>query len=158
MIAVAPAAALSQRGHVFAFSFGNAGKAEGQFSNPDGIAVNSSTGDVYVADHKNKAVEQFKTTFNSEGQPIKEDFLRSLSVAAPSSIAVDNAQGSPSEGDVYVVGSAAAKTIFKFSSAGGADVFFCEPVLPGAGNARRSSLPLVVSGSASSSTKADGSI
>jgi DNA-binding beta-propeller fold protein YncE len=120
VIAVAPAEALSQRGHVFSFAFGNAGKGEGQFSIPDGIAVNSSTGDVYVADHKNKALEQFKTTFNTEGQPVKEDFVRSIPVAAPSSIAVDNAEGSPSKGDVYVVGGARAKAIYKFDSVGGA--------------------------------------
>jgi NHL repeat len=56
----APAFALSQRGHVFSkVSFGKKGSAEGQFSNPSGIAVNESTGDVYVIDAGNNRVERF---------------------------------------------------------------------------------------------------
>lgn len=40
-------------------SFGGSGEGAGQFSRPAGVGVNTSTGDVYVADYGNNRVEQF---------------------------------------------------------------------------------------------------
>src|SRR5436190_23829145 len=59
-----PAFAFSQRGHSFAFSFGEKGEALGQLKSPAGIAVNESTHDVYVVDAGNQRVERF----NAEGE------------------------------------------------------------------------------------------
>lgn len=63
----APALALSQRGHVFGFSFGGPGKAAGEFefegsarvTEPAGIAVDEETGDVYVVDQGNHRLQEF---------------------------------------------------------------------------------------------------
>jgi DNA-binding beta-propeller fold protein YncE len=55
----APAVALSQHGHTFGFSFGSKGEALGSLSGPAGVAVNESTGDVYVVDTANQRLEQF---------------------------------------------------------------------------------------------------
>lgn len=61
------AAGFSQRGHVFAFSFGGAGEDAGLFrfgtgsrqGVPAGIAVDEATGDVYVVDPGNYRVQEF---------------------------------------------------------------------------------------------------
>jgi DNA-binding beta-propeller fold protein YncE len=58
----APALALSQRGHVFSFSFGSNGPGELPLANPAGVAVSeagTSAGDVYVVDRANNRVEKF---------------------------------------------------------------------------------------------------
>ncbi len=103
-----PASALEQRGHVFdpSLSFGAPGKVEGQFKHPSGIAVQSSTGDFYVADRGNNRVEEFEPTLNSEGKPT---FVREFKVPYPLYVAVDNSTeaSDPSKGDVYVVGTKA---------------------------------------------------
>ena len=54
-----PALALRERGHVFGFSFGSEGSAEGQFFSPSGVALNEATQDVYVVDRANNRVEEF---------------------------------------------------------------------------------------------------
>ncbi len=56
------APALAQREHVFSSSFGSEGTGNGQFSRPGAIAVNESTGDVYVIDRGNGRVEIFSAT------------------------------------------------------------------------------------------------
>ena len=56
LLSSAPALALSQRGHVFNSTFGSGGSAADEFSNPSGVAVNESTGDVYVADQGNNRI------------------------------------------------------------------------------------------------------
>jgi hypothetical protein len=43
----------------FAFAFGSAGSAEGQFNGPRSIAINQQTGDAYVTDGLNRRVQQF---------------------------------------------------------------------------------------------------
>jgi DNA-binding beta-propeller fold protein YncE len=95
--------ALSQRGHVFDgnLSFGGRGKTPGLFERPDGVAVRSSTGEVYVADRGNNRVQEFAP--NSEGEL---HFVRELKVPYPTYVAVDNSTSAsdPSKGDVYVVG------------------------------------------------------
>ena len=120
--APALAGSLSQRGHAFSFAFGSEGGGEGQFAHPSGIAVRDSTGDVYVADHFNNRVEEFKPKL-SKGKVVGEEYVTSFPVPSPGSVAVDNscylngkgksekeekeaACTSPyqSNGDVYVVG------------------------------------------------------
>ena len=54
-----PAHALTQRGHLFGFSFGSAGAGAGQLSGPSGVALSEETGDVYVVDSANSRVERF---------------------------------------------------------------------------------------------------
>ncbi len=114
-----PAQALSQRGHTFSFAFGGTGKGAGQLSEPVGVAVNDSTGNVYVADHKNKRVEEFKPVRGTEGEITNEEFVSEFTVARVGAIAVDNSTeaGDPSKGDVYVVGNN-GKYIYKFSAEG----------------------------------------
>ena len=80
----APAWGLSQRGHVFAFSFGEAGVGAGQFrfegaafkvSEAAGIAVSEASGDVYVVDRGNDRVEQFMPRFGAGGEVVGEEFV-----------------------------------------------------------------------------------
>ena len=123
-----PALALSERGHVFTSSFGSAGGEAGQFSRPAGVAVNESTGDVYVVDRGNQRVERFDAggKFISAwgydvGKATKERKGAAFEVCTtkcfpglgggatakgqlnfPEGIAVDNSS-SASAGDVYVV-------------------------------------------------------
>ncbi|TMK97921.1 MAG: hypothetical protein E6G34_09555 [Actinobacteria bacterium] len=61
-----PALALSQRGHSFGFSFGEKGEGLDQFSGPAGVAINESSGDVYVVDAGNQRVE----VFHANGEPV----------------------------------------------------------------------------------------
>jgi hypothetical protein len=114
-----PALALSQRGHVFSFAFGAAGKGAGRFTAPDGIAVSSSTGDVYVSDRAHKFVEEFEPVLEN-GVLANENYVREFEVPYASSIAVDNSgEGSdPSQGDVYVVGGKLANNLYKFNANG----------------------------------------
>ncbi len=115
----APALALSQRGHVFSFSYGSKGSGEGGFSGPLGVAVNDVTGDVYVADRKNKRVVQLEPVVNGQDELVSEKFVRSFEVPTPSGVAVDDSTeaSDPSRGDVYVVGDG-AKVVYKFSAEG----------------------------------------
>jgi DNA-binding beta-propeller fold protein YncE len=102
----APAFALSQRGHEFSFAFGSKGQGADEFEHPSGIAVNDTTGDVYVADRGNNRVLELEP--QGEGTP-KE--IKSLSVPYPVDVAVDNSTeaGDPSAQDVYVIGETAAE-------------------------------------------------
>ena len=114
LLASAQALALSQRGHVFSSAFGSQGSGEAQFSNPTGVAVDESSGDVYVADQGNGRIERF----GPEGKYISS--FTATKLKAPTWIAVDNSHlGNPGEdpsaGDVYVV---EGEQIDKFSSAG----------------------------------------
>jgi DNA-binding beta-propeller fold protein YncE len=106
-----PALALSQRGHVFASSF--KGEGECQLANPGGVAVNESTGDVYVVDRAHERVDQF----GPDGKCLSRFKAK---VGSPEAIAVDNSashgSASPSAGDVYVVSEEGV--IFKFSEGG----------------------------------------
>jgi hypothetical protein len=124
--------ALAVRGHEFDTTFGGAhsGVVDPQpLSDPAGVAINETTGDVYVYDRGNNRVEYFSATgtyqgeFNGSGllpnecnktegciaagngtNPDEEPTgqLKSAGQSA-ASIAVDNDPSSPSHGDVYVV-------------------------------------------------------
>jgi len=52
-------AALAARPHEFKTTFGTAGSGPGQFKEPDGVAIDEATGDVYVVDKGNNRVERF---------------------------------------------------------------------------------------------------
>ncbi len=109
------------------------GNGPGQFNNPDGIAVNEATHEIYVVDKSNNRVE----IFNSSGSKFEGEFngsgllpnegkaagsgglpeeVSSGAFKEPEGIAVDNAcarfgepkkktceEADPSSGDVYVV-------------------------------------------------------
>ena len=68
VLALTTTTALAARGHVFAGEFGSQGTGNGQFEEPQGVAVNEANGDVYVADRENKRVERFSSAgvFESE--------------------------------------------------------------------------------------------
>ncbi len=59
LLAATSASALSQRGHVFTSAFGAPGAGAGQVSEPGQLAVNETTGDVYVVDKGNSRIERF---------------------------------------------------------------------------------------------------
>jgi hypothetical protein len=117
------------RERVFSFRFGAPGKGEGQFSHPTGVAVNDSSGEVYVADRENDRVEQFTPVLGAEGEPTGEKYAGQFTVPFPGQIAVDNCTikcaEDPSTGDVYVAGAKNAKAepteddvLFKYTPAG----------------------------------------
>jgi hypothetical protein len=109
-----PALALSQRGHIFSFSFDNA--APGALSN---VAVNEAAHVAYVVNHAAKVVEPF--LINAESKTAEAQ--ASIPVVSPEAIAVDNSRSEedPSRHDLYVsstTGSAEAPkgAIFKFEN------------------------------------------
>lgn len=107
--------------HKFEREFGASGSGAGQLSSPGGIAVDSATHDVYVADTGNRRVDEFTSAggfvrawgwgvadgFSKELQSCTLTCFRGLSgsgageFVTPTNIAVDNS-GGPSQGDVYV--------------------------------------------------------
>jgi DNA-binding beta-propeller fold protein YncE len=95
-LAVAATPALATTGHRYVGQFGGPGSAAGSFSGPAGVAVQQSTGDVYVADQSNNRVQKFSAggelilAFNGSATPAG-------SFSGPTGVAVD-----PSSGDVYV--------------------------------------------------------
>src|ERR1041385_1242195 len=107
--------ALAAHRHVFAGSFEG---GEGPFAEPDGVAVNDSTGDVYVVDRGNDRVEQFDAggtflaSFNGAAAPTG-------AFSSPTGVAVDNSSDplDPSAGDLYVI-DAGHEAIDKFDAAG----------------------------------------
>ena len=119
-LSCSPAAALTQRGHVFGYSFGEAApKAE--LSSPAGIAIDEANHEVYVVDRGKSRVDRFLC-----GGPATEPctFVSSFEVPSPESIAVDNSSDE-SKGDVYVASSVrvpAAEvfkgSVFKFTKEG----------------------------------------
>ncbi len=107
-LGLSAASAFGARGHTFSFAFGSSGKGQGQFGSPFAVAVNEQNGHVYVSDRTNNRVEEFEPV-TTEGAVTGEKFVREFAVPSPEFIAVDNATGSPSQGDVYVAGTTAAK-------------------------------------------------
>jgi hypothetical protein len=59
LLGVAGFTATAQAKLTYESSFGGSGEAAGQFQKPAGVAVNTATGDVYVADYGNNRIEQF---------------------------------------------------------------------------------------------------
>ena len=110
--------------HPFLFSFGT-------FTNPNGIAVDRASGDVYVADIGTNTVYKF----DASGSPVNFSGLGSNALTGgstpakafsfpnvngnPAAIAIDNSTSAsdPSAGDLYVM-DAGNKVIDKFSPTG----------------------------------------
>jgi DNA-binding beta-propeller fold protein YncE len=92
-----PASAAS--GHRYSGQFGSPGAGNGEFSAPNGVAIEQTSGDVYVADSGNNRVERFDSagTFTSkfDGSATPDG-----SFSSPSAVAIDQASG-----DVYVADS-----------------------------------------------------
>jgi hypothetical protein len=112
--------ALASNTHLFSSSFGSEGSGVGQLSSPDGLAVNESTHDIYVADRGNHRVDEFSSSGSfvrawgwgvADGLPALETCAlvcgqgssgsEAGQFTTPSFVAVDNSAG-PSAGDVYV--------------------------------------------------------
>jgi NHL repeat len=110
------------------------------FSNPNGIAVDESTGDVYVADLGGGTVSQSVSKFDASGTPVNftcgapcsayvtgneitgtptGPFAFPNERGTPASIAVDNSTSAsdPSKGDLYVL-DAGHEAIDKFAPSG----------------------------------------
>ncbi len=123
--------------HVFSSSFGSAGAQAGEVSLVEGggVAVNTSTHDVYVADTGNARVDQFSSTGEfirawgwgvADGLPAFESCTLTCQqgmqgsgagqFTTPMFVAVDNSSGA-SAGDVYV-GDTGTNTVSKFSASG----------------------------------------
>jgi NHL repeat len=125
ILAFAATPALAAEKYGFTSSFvSEQGAHNGEFKEPDGVAVNDATEDVYVVDNGNNRVEYFSSTgtyigqFNGteiDGAPASK--VAPAKFSEPEAIAVDNDASSPSHGDVYVVDSSQG-VIDKFSATG----------------------------------------
>ncbi|HEY2282668.1 MAG TPA: hypothetical protein VGH60_03860 [Solirubrobacteraceae bacterium] len=141
-VAFAASPALAATSHNFAFAFGSQGEGAGQMSivtqpSPPGggIAVDTNTHDVYIADIGNRRIDEFSPTGNfvrawgwgvatgaAELQVCTAICQVGLSGSepgefqAPTYIAVDNSEGA-SHGDVYVADTANA-LVTKFDGEG----------------------------------------
>ena len=126
----------STLGHYqFASDIGSAGSGAGELSNPQDVAVNNSTGNIYVADTGNHRVVEFDAAGNSisawgwgvsDGKAASEICTSSCQAgiagagpgqfSSPKFIEVDNSPG-PSAGDVYVADTASG-LVQKFNPSG----------------------------------------
>jgi len=129
LFAITASSAVAFVGYGAPTFFGASGSGEGQFKEPAGVAINDSSGDVYIYDAGNLRVERFDST----GSKFEGQFDGSTSptgqFAPPASVseyathgtlfnlAVDNDISSPSAGDVYVV-DPGHKLIDKFTATG----------------------------------------
>jgi DNA-binding beta-propeller fold protein YncE len=139
-LALASTSAQAFDTHVFSSSFGSAGSLAGQLSLnsslPSGVAINSVTHDVYVADSDNSRVDEFTSSGVfvrawgwgvADGLPALETCTLSCQAGLsgsgpgeldePAFIAVDNS-GGPSAGDVYVGDGDGPALVSKFDAAG----------------------------------------
>jgi hypothetical protein len=121
LLCCSSASALSQRGHVFGSSFGAAGTGEGEFDTPTGVAVDETSGYVYVVDSGSERVEAFRPSAGGG-----YEYAGEFKVRSPGAIAVDNSAsaGDPSRGDVFVAGaeekgSAERDVVYAYSPAEG---------------------------------------
>ncbi|HTZ65193.1 MAG TPA: hypothetical protein VMB51_13905 [Solirubrobacteraceae bacterium] len=95
----ASASALAARGHVFAFAF--EGENEHAFTSPSAVAVDEASGELFVVGPVHERVQRFRPETGGEAG---YEFAGEWKVNTPGAIAVDNAPGSESQGDVYVAG------------------------------------------------------
>jgi sugar lactone lactonase YvrE len=116
--------ALALEVHAFSNSFAGPGAGNGQLENPQGIAVNDTTHNVYVVDQGNTRIEEFTSTGVYIGQFAPpggfgdgEGFMPALN---ESQIAIDDSGNplDPSAGDVYVT-DIPEKVVYKFNETGG---------------------------------------
>ncbi len=132
VMGVSASSALAGEAHPPLFEFGT---GSGSFENPNGIAIDQSSGDVYVAAIGTDAVYKFTaagvpiTTWGANGQltgipaqsgkPAELFAFPAEPRGTPAAIAVDNSKSpsDPSAGDLYVM-DAGHGVIDKFSSEG----------------------------------------
>jgi hypothetical protein len=95
-----PAApSMAAEGYTLTSYIGSQGTGNGQFQGPTGIAVNETTGDIYITDSANNRVQEL----NSQGTYIAQfNGGPEHAFAEPTEIAVDNSPTSSAKGDVYV--------------------------------------------------------
>jgi NHL repeat len=127
------ASALALNAHVFSTSFGSSGSGDGQVSSPQGVAVNSTSHDLYVADTANARVDQFSSSgafIRAFGADVGGSGVNVCTTGCaagtpgsgpgafttPTFVAVDNSGGS-SQGDVYV-GDTTNNVVTKFDASG----------------------------------------
>ncbi len=117
--------------HLLIGSFMGEGTPAGSFGDPNGIAVDESTGDVYVVDIANRVVDRFDASGNAvDFASLGSSALSGAATPAgsfafpggeiygtPDGVAVDNDPLSPSYGDLYVV-DAGHGVVDRFTSAG----------------------------------------
>ncbi len=139
VFASAPALAETHRG--FTASLGGKGTGAGQLEEPQGVAVNDTTGDVYVVDQGNNRIDEFEangTFVRAWGWGVADGITEKLQTCtitcskglagagegqldAPEAIAVDDSGKSvaedPSVGDVYVTNTA-DNVVEKFGASG----------------------------------------
>jgi hypothetical protein len=134
-LALASATASAFNTHVFSSSFGGPGSGAGQVSSPAGVAINSVTHDVYVADPGNFRIDEFSSSGTflrawgwgvADGLPAFESCTLSCQAGlsgsgagqftSPVFVAVDNS-GGVSAGDVYV-GDTGDNLVSKFDASG----------------------------------------
>jgi hypothetical protein len=110
LMAIVASSAIAKETHVFAPpAFAGPGAGPGQLSLEahSGVAINQTTGDLYVADTGNARVSEFE----ADGT-----FVRSFGTfTTPTFVAVDNSPGG--EGDVYVADTT-TNTVSKFEADG----------------------------------------
>ncbi len=120
-LALCSPVALAGEGLGITATFGTAGSGNGQFKEPNGVAVNQTSGDVYVVDRGNNRVERFSSSsayeaqFNGteiDGAPAGAGHEAPAKFSEPTGIAID-----PTNGDVYVIDSG-HNVIDRFSAAG----------------------------------------
>jgi hypothetical protein len=130
-LALGSPVALAGEGLGITATFGTAGSGNGQFKEPDGVAVNQESKEVYVVDKGNNRVERFSAAGSYEGQfngAENPSFPGGFS--SPIGIAVDNAcfyqklsepeckTKHSSNGDVYVISAGQGGVIAEFSATG----------------------------------------
>jgi hypothetical protein len=115
--ALGVASAPARTYHPFLGSFAGEGTPAGSFGDPNGLAIDESTGDVYVADLSHNVVDKFSSTgeavdfglsstdaLSGSGTPAGSFSFPHENVSyTPAGLAVDNSPISPSKGDLYVV-------------------------------------------------------
>ena len=136
---LAPGVAFAETHRGFTGHLGEKGSAAGQLEEPQGVAVNDTTGDVYVVDKGNNRIDEFEangTFVRAWGWGVADGITQKLQTCtiacfkgfagsgegeleAPVAVAVDNSGSAsdPSKEDVYVTNSA-ADVIEKFSASG----------------------------------------
>ena len=110
-LALGAGSAQAGTGYGFSFSFG----PPGGFSGPMGVAIDQSTGDVYVTDQGNNRLDKFSASGEIQKAFGVEGHVE-LSGAAPNQLTVDNYLGLD-EGDVFVAGLANG-VIYEIDEAG----------------------------------------
>ena len=89
LVAVTPALAVNERGHVFGFNLG-----AGQIEEPVAVATDEATGEVYVLDRKGKRVDRYQCPITTEALEKSPScsFLSDFTKigGGPVAIAVDN--------------------------------------------------------------------